>query len=65
MALLASGHAAFKTGSQIVVTDFVEGVDDLLLRGIGQFHFALRGHTGIYVARTFEPGFSADRGRSR
>ena len=56
-AVVPSGHAAFKTGSQIRITDLVEGSDDLLLGGICHFHFALGGHASIYVARSSEPRF--------
>jgi hypothetical protein len=55
MPLLASRHAAFETVGQIGIADFVQSGDDLLLDGVGDFHFALRGHAGIYVARTSEP----------
>jgi hypothetical protein len=33
-------------------------VDNLLLFGIHHRHLSIRGHAGIYVARTFEPQFS-------
>jgi hypothetical protein len=62
MPLLASRHAAFKTGSQIGIANFVESIDDLLLSGVGDFHFMLCGHAGIYVARTTEPRFSGKCG---
>ena len=38
MALLASGHAALETVSQIEIADFVEDCDNLLLLGVGDFH---------------------------
>ena len=57
MALLASGHTALETVSQIGITNFVEGGDDLLLVGICHFHFALCSHARIYAARNSEPGF--------
>ena len=52
MPLLASRHAPFQASGQIGIIDFVEGDDDLLLGDIGDFHFALRGHAVICVART-------------
>jgi hypothetical protein len=58
MSLLASRHAAFETGSQIGIADRSQGIDDLLLVGIGNFHFMGCRHAGIYVAPTSEPGFS-------
>jgi hypothetical protein len=57
MALLASGHTTLETVSQIGITNFVEGCDDLLLNGICHFHFVLRCHAPIYVARSDEPRF--------
>jgi hypothetical protein len=58
VALLASGHAPFEAVGQIAITDFVEGGDDLSLCGVGDFHFALRGHAGIYVAGVLSRDFS-------
>jgi hypothetical protein len=58
-------HVAFETVGQIVITDFVQSGDDLLLSGVGDFHFVLGCHAGIYTARSSEPGFSVDRGRWR
>ena len=57
MALLASGHTALETVSQIALTDFVEDCDDLSLIGICHFHFALSCHARIYAARNSEPDF--------
>ena len=45
LSLLPSGHAAFETCGQIGITGIVEEIDDLLLDGVCQFHFALRGHS--------------------
>src|ERR1700693_3765691 len=42
MALLASGHTAYWTVRQIVLANFIENCDDLLLDGICHFHFMLR-----------------------
>ena len=64
MALLASGHAALETVSQIGIADFVEDCDNLLLLGVGDFHFACCGHASIYVERSFEPRFSEKCGWS-
>ena len=64
MALLASGHTALETVSQIGITNFVEGGDDLLLNGVCHFHFALCRHARIYAARNSEPGFSGKCGWS-
>jgi hypothetical protein len=47
-----------------VITDRVEGDDDFLLSGIRHRHLSIRGHAGIYVARTSEPGFSGNCGWS-
>jgi hypothetical protein len=44
MPLLASRHAAFKTGGQIGIADRSQGIDDLLLGDICLFHFELSGH---------------------
>jgi hypothetical protein len=44
MPLAPRRHAAFETVSQIVITDFVEDVDDLLLDCISRFRFVLCGH---------------------
>ena len=63
MPLLPRRHAAFETGSQIGIIDFVEGGDDLLLGGVCRFHFVLCGHAAIYVARNSEPGFQRICGR--
>ena len=57
MALLASGHAASETVSKIIIANFVEGGDDLLLAGICHFHFALCCHARIYVTQMGEPRF--------
>jgi hypothetical protein len=58
MAFAACCHAAFQAVGQIVITDRVEGDDDFLLSGIRHRHLSIRGHAGIYVERTSEPGFS-------
>ena len=42
---LASRHAAFETGDESSISIFLEDIDDLLLDGVCQFHFALRGHS--------------------
>ena len=55
MSLSPSGRAAFKTGSQIVITDFVQSGDDLLLGRVCHSHSVLGCHAGIYVGRTSEP----------
>jgi hypothetical protein len=47
MPALTSRHAAFRTGGQIGITDFVEAGDDLSLGGVGIFHFTLCAH-GAY-----------------
>ena len=57
MPLLASRHAAFETGDQIVIADLVEGIDDFLLDGVCRFHFVLRGHAAYLGGGTSEPGF--------
>ena len=46
MSLLPSGHATFETGSQIVITDFVQSGDDLLLGRVCHSHSVLRRHMG-------------------
>jgi hypothetical protein len=55
MPLLATRHAAFETGSQIGVTNFVQSGDDLLLVDICHFHFMGCRHAGIYVGGSAEP----------
>jgi hypothetical protein len=54
---LTRSHAAFKTGSQIDLTDRSQGINDLSLGGVCNFHFMACRHAGIYVARGSEPGF--------
>jgi hypothetical protein len=60
MPLLATRHAAFETVGQIGIADRSQGIDDLLLVGIGNFHFALSSHAAIYVAGISEPEFSGE-----
>ena len=57
MPMLASDHAAFETGCQIGVVNFLEDFDDLLLDYVREFHFALGRHAAIYVTWRNEPEF--------
>jgi hypothetical protein len=50
-------RAAFETASQIDFTDFVEGDDHLLLRGIHCRHLVIRGHCRLFMCETSEPDF--------
>ncbi len=63
MALLASVHT-LETVSQIVIANFAENGNDLLLNAKIQFHFALCCHARIYAARSSDPGFSGKCGWS-
>jgi hypothetical protein len=63
MALLASVHT-LETVSQIVIANFAENGNDLLLNAKTQFHFALCCHARIYAARSSDPGFSGKCGWS-
>ena len=57
MSLLAGGHTAMETVSQIGITDVAESGNDLFLNGVCHFHFVLRGHARIYAVWNSEPGF--------
>jgi hypothetical protein len=56
----AEPAAVFKTVGQIEIANFSEGLDDLLLGGVCNFHFVLCGHGPIYVGGTNEPEFTGE-----
>jgi len=51
VATLTRSHAAFETGSQIGITDSVEGGDDLPLLGAEESYFVLRGDACVDACR--------------
>jgi hypothetical protein len=58
MPFMSDCRTALQPVGQIGLTDGVEGSDDLFLVGKQLRPLVIRGHAGIYVAETPEPGFS-------